>query len=115
MALGLEIAVEEIDKKVVIRLTGRLDAATTPLLERRVDALLEEGKVKILVDFENVDYLSSAGMRLLLAATKKCKAKKGSFALFGATDEAMEIIKMAGFDKILLLFRTEKDALQHKM
>lgn len=113
MALGLHISVEEIDQKIVLRLDGRIDAATSPALEKKIQALIDENRVKLLLDFTDIDYLSSAGMRVLLAALKKVKAKHGLFALFSLSEDVNEIIRLAGFDKILHLFANEKEALQY--
>ncbi len=112
MAIGLKMAVEEIDRKIVVRLEGRIDAATAPLLERKLDHLLEQKHWQILLDFTQVEYLSSAGMRVLLSTTKKLKVHKGQLILFALTEEVAEIVRLAGFDKILHLCSSEKEALQ---
>jgi anti-anti-sigma factor len=113
MHIGLRIDLEEIDRKVVLRLDGRLDAATSPILEKKINSLLVEDYSLLLLDFVCVDYLSSAGMRLLLAASKKLKQKQGALVLFAVGEEVMKMIKLAGFDKILHIFETEQDALQY--
>ncbi len=113
MSVGLHIELEEIDRKIILRLDGRLDAATTPVLERKINTLIEEDHYYLMLDFLRVDYLSSAGMRLLLYAAKKLKAKNGGFLLFSVGEDVMEIIKLAGFEKILLIFESEQEALQH--
>lgn len=112
MGQGLRITLEEISGRLILRLTGRLDAATAPILERKLESLVLEGKRRLLLDFSNVDYLSSAGLRTLLAFTKKFAGLKGSFGLFSFDDEVEEIIKMAGFEKILHIYSSEKEALQ---
>jgi len=114
MRVGLHIDLENIEDRVILRIEGRIDAATVALLERKIDSLLEEKHNRLLLDFTRVDYLSSAGMRLLLSATKKVKLNKGSLVLFSLNDEVEEVIKMAGFDKILLICSNEKEALQFR-
>ncbi|HEY4254921.1 MAG TPA: STAS domain-containing protein [Chlamydiales bacterium] len=111
MTVGLRIVLEEIDRKLVLRLEGRVDGATAPILERKLVHLLEENHLQLLLDFTQVDYLSSAGMRVLLSTTKKLKAKKGHLILFSLTEEVAEIVRLAGFDKILHLCSSEKEAL----
>lgn len=111
MGVGLTVETEVIEGKSVMHISGRIDAVTAPILEKKIEDQVSEGHNKILLDFGGVDYLSSAGMRLLLAATKKMKAKEGVLALSGVGDEVMEIIKMAGFEKILNIYSSEKDAL----
>lgn len=114
MAIGLQIELEEIDRKIVLRIDGRIDASTSPVLERKINQLVEESHSRLLLDFSRVDYLSSAGMRVLLAATKKMKAKKGDLILFSLQDEVSTTVRMAGFDKILHICSSEKDALHVK-
>lgn len=115
MGVGLRIDLEEIEHRVILRLQGRLDVASSPLLERKLSNLIEEEHTHLLLDFSRIDYLSSAGMRVLLAAAKKLTSKKGELVLFSLTDEVSEVIKMAGFDKIFSIVSSEKEALQfHK-
>jgi anti-anti-sigma factor len=113
MSISLHIDLEEIDQKMILRLDGRLDAATVPLLERKINTLIDEKRYLIYLDCLRIDYLSSAGMRLLLSVSKKLKTKKGALVLFSISEEVMEIIKLAGFEKILLIFETEQDAIQY--
>ncbi len=110
--MGLEIEMDEVDKKVILRLDGRLDAISAPLLEKKMNNLLQEGHKELILDFSKVDYLSSAGMRLLLSATKKWKAMKGHLVLFSIQEDVMEILKMAGFERVLTIFNVEQEALQ---
>lgn len=112
MAVGLKISLEEVEQKIILRLEGRIDASSSPLLEKKIDSLLAENRTVLLLDLQRVDYLSSAGLRLFLSATKKLKAKKGELILFSVGEEANEIIKMAGFDRILHICSNEKEALQ---
>ncbi|MCI0381861.1 MAG: STAS domain-containing protein [Chlamydiae bacterium] len=95
----------------MIRLQGRLDAISTPGLEKQVGSFLEKTK-NVLIDFSKVEYLSSAGMRFLLGATKKMKAKGGKIAFFGMVRDVYEIIKLAGFDRILSIYPSEGEALK---
>jgi anti-sigma B factor antagonist/stage II sporulation protein AA (anti-sigma F factor antagonist) len=112
--LGLEIKAEEIDKMIILRLLGRLDASSSSLLKDRLNHLIKEGHNVVLLDFSNIDYLSSAGLRLLLAYTKKYKESKGRLGIFSVNDDVMEIIKLTGFDKILNIYKKEKEAFLEK-
>lgn len=111
MAIGLRIELEEIENRIILRMDGRIDAASSPILERKINSLIDEDHHYLILDFSQVDYLSSAGMRVLLSSTKKLKAKKGHLILFSLSEDVGEIIKMAGFDKILQICNTEKEAL----
>ena len=114
MVLGLEIKVEEIDSIIILRLLGRIDASSSAILQDKMKVLINENRYVILLDFSNIDYLSSAGLRVLLSFTKKCREAKGRLGIFNISDDVMEVIKLTGFDKILNIYKKEKDALLEK-
>ncbi len=101
---------DEINNNVIIRCDGRLDAVTSPQVENMLNNVLSEKKYNICIDFNKIDYLSSAGMRLLLSMTKRVKILGGRFVLFSINEDVMEIIKMAGFEHILNIYSDEKQA-----
>jgi anti-anti-sigma factor len=95
---------------LILRLEGRLDATTSVQLENVLNNAIENKHNKILVDFSGVEYLSSAGMRVLLSMTKRLKGIGGYFKLFSIHDDVMEIIRLAGFEIILQIFNDEISA-----
>lgn len=107
----MHITVENQGDIRIVRVEGRLDATSVPVLEKQLSHLIDANHKKILADFEKVDYLSSAGMRLLLSVTKKLKSHGGKLAICAMNDDVMEIIKMAGFERIMNIYPTEKEAL----
>jgi anti-sigma B factor antagonist/stage II sporulation protein AA (anti-sigma F factor antagonist) len=108
----IEIMQEEKGEILIMRLSGRLDATSSPMLEKKITALIDGGKYKLLLNFDNIEYLSSAGMRLLLSTTKKLKSQDGKIVICSVVDNVMEVIKMAGFDHILHIKDTETEALE---
>ena len=106
------VSFEDHGEVLVVRLGGRLDAATAPVIEKQVVTQIEEGRTQILLDFADVHYLSSAGMRLLLSAAKKLKAANGTFVLCSLSDMILDVIRMAGFDSILNIQADEGTGLQ---
>jgi anti-anti-sigma factor len=94
----------------IVRISGRIDAITSPQLEKRILMLIDNGGRKFLLDFFNVDYLSSAGMRLLLSCSKKLKSIGGKLVICSLDEDVLEIIKMAGFNTILHIATTEDKA-----
>jgi len=111
MEMDLQIQVEEINKKLILRLIGRIDAYSSVTLEKRLKLLLNGKNKNILLDFTNVEYLSSAGIRVLLFADKKLKQEHGSFILFALNEDIKEILKIAGFDTVLFICENEQQAL----
>jgi len=112
MSSGLEIQVEESEDKSVLRLEGRIDASSASILEKQIGKHLDGKSSKLLLDFTKIAYLSSAGMRILLSATKKFKGQGGLLFFFGMNKEVMDIVKMAGFERILPIYPNEKKALE---
>jgi anti-anti-sigma factor len=102
---------DEKNNALILRLEGRLDATTSVQLENVLNEAIENKSAKILVDFSGVEYLSSAGMRVLLSMTKRLKGMDGYFKLFAIHDDVMEIIRLAGFEVILQIYADETAAM----
>ncbi len=109
--MSVDVTENREDDVLVLRVDGRLDAASAPLLERKVNTVIEGGQARLVLNFERVTYLSSAGMRLLLAVSKKLSALQGRMVVASVNDEVMEVLKMAGFDQLLEFAHTESEAL----
>ena len=84
---------------LVIEVGGRLDATTAPELEKTIDGIPADVK-ELVIDMEKLEYISSAGLRVLLAAHKKM-SKVGAMRVRNICDEIMEILDMTGFTDIL--------------
>ncbi|WP_068470168.1 STAS domain-containing protein [Candidatus Protochlamydia phocaeensis] len=97
---------------LILRMNGRLDAVSSPTAERKIFDYIHNGQDKLLLDFSGVDYLSSAGMRMLLSVTKKLKTLSGKLVICEVTANVMDVLKMSGFDHVLELAKTEEDALR---
>lgn len=102
---------EEKGSALIMRLEGRLDATTSIQLENVLNNAIEGNQKNVCLDFAGIEYLSSAGMRVLLSMTKRLKSMSGSLKLFAIHDDVMEIIKLAGFETILTIFGDEAAAL----
>ncbi|MBT3394455.1 MAG: STAS domain-containing protein [Waddliaceae bacterium] len=97
---------------LVLNVGGRLDAASSPIIEKSVFEFIDAGNRKIVLNFSGVAYLSSAGMRLLLSSTKRLKSLEGNIVVCCLSDMVMDVIKMAGFDHILNIQASEDEALK---
>ncbi len=87
--------------KAVFALEGRLDTITAPELEKELKASLD-GVSELVLDFAKLEYISSAGLRVLLAA-QKLMAKQGSMKLVNVNETIMEILDVTGFVDILTI------------
>ena len=88
--------------KVIIILNGRMDTNTAPLLQNALIPSFDEAK-QIELDFSQLSYISSAGLRTLLTAQKTAESKGASMTLKSVLEEIKDIFKMTGFDDILTI------------
>jgi anti-anti-sigma factor len=88
--------------------SGRLDAHTAPAAERELAARATDG-VRLAIDLAGVDYLSSAGLRILLATLKLAQARGGQVALLGARENVKEVLDVSGFTSIFQLPADERE------
>lgn len=89
---------------------GRLDSASFHLLEARFAHFLAAQTRFFIVDCTNLNYISSAGLRVLLSAAKKVSPVGGAIALWGAKDHVREVVNIAGLTAILKNHAREEDA-----
>jgi anti-sigma B factor antagonist len=107
----MEVKVRDEGDTKVVMLDGKLDTNTTPTVEAEVNAVLDAGAAKLLINFEQVSYISSSGLRLLLATAKRLKREDGSLKVCSLNEMATEVFEVSGFSSILNVYATEKDAL----
>ena len=97
----MEIKKTENGTHITMALTGRLDTTTAPQLEAELKDCMD-GADALTLDFEKLDYISSAGLRVLLAA-QKVMGKKGGMKLHNVCPEIMEVFEITGFSDILTI------------
>jgi anti-anti-sigma factor len=90
---------------------GSLDSNTSPKAQQALDGILAAGARKMVVDCTALDYISSAGLRVLLGTAKRLSGG-GALRLFGLNQTVREVFDISGFSTILAVFTTEADALK---
>ena len=97
----MNINIEKVDNSTIFKLKGRLDTVTAPELEQLIN---NEGESleNLVLDFSGINYISSAGLRVLLGAQKKMNAQ-GSMELINVSEDVMDILEMTGFADILVI------------
>ena len=95
----MNINIEKENGTTIIKIEGRLDTTTAPELEKAIN---DEGNAlkNLVLDFKGVDYISSAGLRVLLTAQKKMNVQ-GHMELVSVSEAVMDIFEMTGFADIL--------------
>lgn len=97
----MNITIEKENGATVLKLEGRLDTTTAPELEKTINGEGESLK-NLVLDFGGVNYISSAGLRVLLSAQKKMNIQ-GSMELINVSADVMDIFEMTGFADILVI------------
>ena len=87
--------------ETMIRISGRLDTITAPTLDKTINEEIGDTK-NLILDMKNLEYISSAGLRVLLGAQKKMQ-KIGSMKVVNVCEEVMEVFEMTGFADILVI------------
>ncbi len=83
------------------KLAGRLDGASSPIHEKALKELLVGDISSLDIDLSELDYVSSAGLRVLLVAAKAAKARGGKLTLVSPKTSTIDVLKISGFDKII--------------
>jgi anti-sigma B factor antagonist len=96
---------------VVFEVEGRLDSVTSNELEKKLISHLQSGEKNLLIDFAGLDYISSAGLRVLLIAAKKAKTAGGRVVLANLVSNVKEVFDIAGFTSIFPIFQSQDEAL----
>ena len=97
----MTIEIKKNQEETIIEIAGRLDTITAPALDKTINEDIGDTK-NLVLDVKDMDYISSAGLRVLLAAQKKMQ-KIGSMKVTGVCEEVMEVFEMTGFADILVI------------
>ena len=97
----MNIIVESLGNSTLLKVEGRLDTVTAPTLDASINECSEYTE-NLVLDLKNLEYISSAGLRVLLSAQKKMQ-KIGSMKVKNVCEEVMEIFEITGFADILVI------------
>ena len=97
----MTIGIKKNQEETIIEIVGRLDTITAPALDKTISEDIGDTK-NLVLDVKGMEYISSAGLRVLLAAQKKMQ-KNGSMKVTGVCAEVMEVFEMTGFADILVI------------
>lgn len=98
----MTISRNEVDDKLILSLDGRLDASTSPLLEKYIEVQGVDLK-ELELDLDKLEYISSAGLRVLLAVHKKFKKSDGKLTVLNLNEDVWDVFLITGFSEILTI------------
>lgn len=108
----METATRRENKAVVMSVKGRIDAVTAPAFEKELAAFLGEEGMTLVLNFSGLEYISSAGLRTILATAKQLKAKNGRMLFAALQGPVKDVFKISGFGSIFKICDTEEEALR---
>ena len=97
----MTIEIKRSAEETIIELAGRLDTTTAPALDKTINEDITDAK-HLVLNLKGLEYISSAGLRVLLGAQKKMQ-KAGSMKVTNVREEVMEVFEMTGFADILTI------------
>lgn len=104
-------SIKEKGEVSVINLKGYLDAHTAPTLENNFTQLIENNKFKIVVNFEDLAYISSAGLGVFMAYVESIRENKGDIKLTSMSDKVYNIFDLLGFPLLYEIYKSEEEAI----
>jgi anti-sigma B factor antagonist len=96
----MDISENKVDGQVVVALGGRIDSTAAVEFEEKLIKTIDAGARTMIVDFQKVQFISSAGLRVLLLAAKKVKPYGGKIILSGMSKDVREVFDISGFSSI---------------
>jgi anti-sigma B factor antagonist len=109
----MEFTEHKSDDILVLKIKGKIDSRTANVFQDKIAALIEGGEKQLVIDCSGLEYISSAGLRVLLWTTKKLDRNDGRVVLASLTDYVREVFDIAGFLAIFPVFSSCEEALDH--
>jgi anti-anti-sigma factor len=95
----------------VIGVDGRIDTATAPQFEEKVEDLISKGNFNMVLDFSGVEFLSSSGLRVMVTTRKRLREMGGDIVLAEPSERASDSLEIAGLDKLFKAFPNREEAI----
>jgi len=101
----MEVTTQQFKRCDLVKATGRIDSNTAPKLAQAFDDINEANRFKIVLDMSGVDFISSAGLRVLIDVQKTCKRwNRGELVLASVPQRVYEALDLAGFIPLFKIF-----------
>ncbi len=107
----MNIITRDVNEVKVVALEGELDLNASPEAEKQLTQLREDGVKKMLIDLEKLEFISSAGLRVLLATNQEMKAAGGDLRVCSLNETVKEVFDISGFSTLLMVFDDSAKAL----
>ena len=108
----MEIIEEKLDDIMIITITERLNTLSSVTLEDKLLDTINKNQSKIIIDFSQLDFISSSGLRVLLTAGKQMKSVQGKLVLCSLKDHVKEVFDVAGFSMLFKMFSSREESIK---
>lgn len=95
----------------LISITGFLDAHTAPILEKHIETLVNSNRIRIIIDFSALEYISSAGLGVFMSHIEEIRNKGGDIKMIKMTDKVYSVFDLLGFPMLFNLEKNEEEAI----
>jgi anti-sigma B factor antagonist len=111
--LDLKISGKQIDSIPILILDGEIDVYTAPRVKSSLVELVNEGKYKIIVDLNGIDFMDSSGLGVLVGGLKRVKPHQGVISIVCSKEKILKIFKITGLTKVFPIFDSQEEALKN--
>jgi anti-anti-sigma factor len=108
----MEITEERRVDVLILGILGRLDSTTSKSVEEKLVSAIEAGERRLVIDLSELEYISSAGLRVFLLAVKRMTAVSGKVALSSLKDPIKQVFDIAGFSSMLSIYGSPEEAVK---
>ncbi len=108
----MDIFEEKKNDWLILDLKGRMDAITSPIVQERIQSVMDRGERQILLDCSGLDYVSSAGLRVLFEAAYKIGDLSGKIGCYGVNSNVKKIFGLADLTTEIPLYAGQEEALR---
>ncbi|HLF03029.1 MAG TPA: STAS domain-containing protein [Anaerolineales bacterium] len=106
----MDITTRDHKRASVIRITGRVDSNTSSVLDAKLKEYISANKVHIVLEMDETDFISSAGVRALISAQKAVKPRGGQVVLAKPSEKVRDVLKLAALESLFPVYETTEDA-----
>lgn len=110
--MKLELHTSKSGDTIIVSMKGRIDADTAPEVEQKFNTLMLKNKYNLIADMRELNFISSAGLRVLLATLKETRKNGGDLRLACLQADVVKVLEMTGFVNLFKIYQSVKGAIK---
>lgn len=109
----LDFTSRDKNEVTIVQVEGKMNTGASPDAEKYLNGILDKGATKILLNFKQLDFITSTGLRVILSIGKKLDKKDGKLIICNPNLTVMDVLKISGFSKLFNVYDNEEEALNN--